>query len=571
MHLKSFFFLLVAGISFNNILYAQDLSSVKSAKPFTFHGSLGAGANFYSSNQPFQSQDPFSWNVYGSFTPTTYGVSLPFSFVVTQYSKSYTSPFTQFGISPSYRWIKLHLGYRSISYSPFVFDGQSFLGAGIELTPGKFYFSSFYGRLNKAITEDTTFEKNRMPQYARTGYGFKIGYGNTKQNLSVQFLHAKDDTTSIQRIKDSLTTILPQENTVLGSSWHFLFFKKLTFTGDVAVSLLNRDMSYQRIDTIGYVKVPTFTQKIQPINYSSVLSYSGQSMLTLVLRNLNVSAGYRRIEPDFVSLGVPYMLNDVEMLTGNIATTFFKGRLSVNAMANSQHNNLERMLASELQTKTGNVGINAFVSNHVNLNLNFMGVSVYQKNGLLQIPDSIRMNQLMWNATLSPVFTFSNQRHQQTVSASFNYTDLNDKNPTTSSQSSTQSIAASLNYSLFFNKGFWGINSTEMYSEYKQLNNTYQSVGMNGGIMLQLLKQHNLSIQGTAGYFLNKSMSGTVGNNTTFSFNTSYSQKKNSFGIYLSYILTPPVNLNPLNVVYHVPIAVNSRNFTGGINYGFHF
>ena len=77
------------------------------------------------------------------FVPSIYGLSLPFSFNVSQYSESYEDPFTQFGISPSYKWAKLHLGYRSIQFSPFVFDGQNFLGAGVELNPGSILLSFF--------------------------------------------------------------------------------------------------------------------------------------------------------------------------------------------------------------------------------------------------------------------------------------------------------------------------------------------------------------------------------------------------------------------------------------------
>src|SRR3546814_13424720 len=92
---------------------------------------------------------------------------MPFSFVVTQYTNSYTQPFSQFGISPSYKWAKLHLGYRNISFSPLLFDGQSFLGGGIELAPKGFYFGAFYGKLNKAISEDTTNMARLQPEYAR--------------------------------------------------------------------------------------------------------------------------------------------------------------------------------------------------------------------------------------------------------------------------------------------------------------------------------------------------------------------------------------------------------------------
>src|SRR5580692_12924668 len=118
-------FILLLSVLPVTYIRAQNLDGLKGQKPAIFHGSLGAGADFYNSNEAYPTRPPFAWNVYGSFTPSVYGVSLPFSFVVTQYGKSYASPFTQLGISPSYKWVKLHLGYRAITFSPLVFAGQS--------------------------------------------------------------------------------------------------------------------------------------------------------------------------------------------------------------------------------------------------------------------------------------------------------------------------------------------------------------------------------------------------------------------------------------------------------------
>jgi hypothetical protein len=552
-------------------LRAQDVSNLKGKEAVSFHGSIGAGMDFYHSNETYPTRDPFAWNVYGSFAPTIYGFSLPFSFLITQYSKSYTQPFTQFGISPSYKWIKLHLGYRSIAFSPLVFDGQSFLGGGVELSPKGFYFGAFYGRLNKAVDEDTSFNQTLAPQYARTGYGIKIGVGSLKNNVSIMVFHAKDDSGSITRVYDSLTTILPQENSVAGASWRFTFFRHLVFTGDIAGSLLNRDQSYQQIDSIGYYKIPMLVQKLMPINYSSVFSYSGQAQLSLLLKNTNLSAGYRRIQPDFVSLGVPYMLNDLEMINGNIGTSLNHGRISVNAAYNSQHNNLSHMLSSTLVTRTGNLALNTFVDQHLNVNLNVTGVQVYQRNGLLVLSDSVRMNQLMFTATLSPSLNFSDEHRQHTIGASFSYTDLDDHNPVTSAQTGGNNFSTSLNYALFFSQVYWGLNFTVLYSQYGQLENKYESAGLNVGANAQFLKAHNLVMQGSVGYFLNHDTGSPTGNNTTFSFNTNYGMQNHSLGIYLNYILTPPVNLNPLNAINHVPYAVNTKNLAGGVMYAYHF
>src|SRR5579872_596275 len=166
---------------------SQDLGSFAGGKALVIHGSLGAEADFYRSNESYPTRPPFAWNINGSLTPVLYGVNLPFSFVVTQYGKSYASPFTYIGISPSYKWVKLHLGYRTMLFSPLVFAGQSFLGGGIELSPKGFYFGGWYGLLNKAVQEGTSFAHPIEPQYRRIGYGFKFGIGSPKNNVSISF------------------------------------------------------------------------------------------------------------------------------------------------------------------------------------------------------------------------------------------------------------------------------------------------------------------------------------------------------------------------------------------------
>ena len=138
-------------IALANPVQAQELSNIGKQKPVTVNGSLGGSTSFYHSNETVATRPAFSWNLYGNFTPTVYGVALPFSFVVNQYSKSYSQPFTQFGLSPTYKWAKLHLGYRSIQFSPMTFDGQSFRGLGLELTPKLFRFATFYGKLNRKV------------------------------------------------------------------------------------------------------------------------------------------------------------------------------------------------------------------------------------------------------------------------------------------------------------------------------------------------------------------------------------------------------------------------------------
>ena len=79
-------------------------------------------------------------------------------------------------------------------------------------------------------------------------------------------------------------------------------------------------------------------------------------------------------------------------------------------------------------------------------------------------------------------------------------------------------------------------------------------------------------LQANAGYFVNEASDSPTGNNTTFNFSANFSPNRHHrFGLSTSYTMTPPVNLNPLNEIDKVPYAVNSKLFSGSINYTYKF
>lgn len=554
--------------------YGQDIASLGSKKPFEIHGSVGGGMNFFASNEDYATRDPFAWNTHASLTLSIYGIAVPLSFSMTQFSKSYSTPFSRFGMSPTYKWAKLHLGYRTLSFSPFVFDGQSFLGTGIELHPHNFYFAAFYGRLNSAISEDTTADRRIEPRYGRHGYGFKVGLKNEKKELTLEYLRAYDDVASIQRYEGSTYSLAPQSNNVVGTTWRFKLFDKLDFRGNFAASLWNQDLHYAVLDSIGDTKIASFVKEVAPLTYSSVFNWSGQAQMGMNLKQLNASVGYRRVQPDFKSLGVPYMLDDVEMINANVGSSLLQGKLSLNADFNTQRNNLNKMLSSKLVSSTGTLSANAFINSHFTVTAMATGAEVFQKDGLLELTEDTRMNQFMFTFMLSPLLNFTDGDRHHSLSNNVSYTRLNDKNPTTSPFTNGRNLNLSSQYALQFMQKFMGLSGGVQYSSYQQKESSYSSLSLNAGANAQLLESRALSVQGNTGYMINKASESATGNNITFSLNSSYRLQKNcSFGMHMSYIITPPVNLDPLDKVRidRIPYAVNSRIFSGGVSFNYSF
>ena len=176
----------------------QDISTIKQANPIAVKGSLSLRSVLFNSSRPNPYRKPFSWYINGNPVLILYGNPVPLTITIGEQQRSFRQPFNRIGLSPYYKWVKVHLGYRNLNFSSFGLAGHTVLGAGVELTPGKFYFGYMHGRFNKAVKNDTTFSPTtfQTPAYARYGTAVKLGFGSSKNNAAVTFLRAGDHVTN---------------------------------------------------------------------------------------------------------------------------------------------------------------------------------------------------------------------------------------------------------------------------------------------------------------------------------------------------------------------------------------
>ena len=99
---------------------AQDLATIGQQKPVTLTGSLDLRTVLYDySGSITARRKPFSYVLSGRPTLNIYGMAVPLEFVLSEQDRAVRQPFNQFGVSPTYKWITAHAGYRNISFSPF--------------------------------------------------------------------------------------------------------------------------------------------------------------------------------------------------------------------------------------------------------------------------------------------------------------------------------------------------------------------------------------------------------------------------------------------------------------------
>lgn len=449
-----------------NSLFAQDLSSIKTQKPVTVRGSLSTTANLYSITGKESARDPFNYMMAGNVDVSIYGLSLPFSFMYSGQNLSYAQPFNRFGISPQYKWMKVHLGYRSMNYSSFTLAGHSFLGAGVELNPGLLRLSGVYGRFKQKTIPNTANPIDTLFAPTRKGYSFKVGVGNQANYFDLIFLSIADDSLSVN-MPTAGTMKMPQANTVLGTHFRFKLAKSIVWETEGAVSLLTKNTSDQLLSDIDNALIQRLSGTLN-LNASSEYSTAWNSSLMYSAKLYSVGLQYRRIAPNFQSFGAYYFNTDIENFTVTGKISALKRKLNLNGNIGLQRDNLRKNKASSSARVISMANASYNSGKVFSVNGSFSNYSINQQAGRLPLNDTIKLYQTNRNISLMPMLTFNKGTLQQVIQLNAMLTNMIDHNPNTAANSEVSSKVAMINYFVNHSKlegSFMvGLNYTSMTS-----------------------------------------------------------------------------------------------------------
>ena len=331
--------LLALGLGASLPGHTQDLGAIGSAKPISISGSFSSSNIFYSSWGAESRRDPFSYFLSGSLNLSVYGWSVPLSVNYSNQQTTFHQPFNQYGLSPTYKWATAHLGWRSMNFSSYTLAGHAFLGAGVELNPGKWRVAAMYGRLNKGVEYDTTEQANSTPTYERYGYGAKVGYGSATDYVDVIVFKAQDDPGSITAPPEELN-VLPGENLVFGINVAKRLLKRVSFTGEWASSAYTRDVRASQASPLASSIYQNLGNLFTP-RTSSAYHQAYKGTLHYVGSQYGLQLGYERIDPGYQTMGAYFFNNDTENITVGGNTQLLDSKLTLAVQTGVQRNNLD--------------------------------------------------------------------------------------------------------------------------------------------------------------------------------------------------------------------------------------
>ncbi|MCR8556235.1 hypothetical protein KXD93_01195 [Mucilaginibacter sp. BJC16-A38] len=518
----------------NFAVKAQDVSQLGAQKPFVINGTFGIGLGTYSASGIDPREHSFSYLFSGAPVISIYGVSFPFSIVVSDQQRGFRQPFNQYGISPTYKWVTLHLGWQSIQWSEFTMAGYNLLGAGVELNPGKLRLGFVYGRFNKAIEETSVQPLSfQTPAYLRTGYSARVGYGTDRNHLDFTFLNIKDDANSLKNIAAIPADLRPAENVALGIDSRWSFLSHFVWSFEVAGSIYTRDKLSDTLDL--HLEKLNFLKKMITINASTQLLTAAKTSIDYQNKNYNVGLQYRRIDPDYKSMGAYYFETDVANYTVQGGWRLLKNQVQLTGSLGFQQDNIRHDKAYTSHRDISSLGV-SYNSIKYGIDLRYSNYGVTQDRGLNPVIDTFRVARTNYNVNAMLRYSIPDTLISHNFILIGNIQSLVDLNHFTSGQNETNSKTANLAYQLAFNKSAFSINTNFSYTIADIVKIHTIIYGPSFGIGKQL-DNGKLGLNASFTYQLQRNNSIDAGNVINGAVNGSYRfSKRDGVNLSLSYL-----------------------------------
>ena len=394
-----------------------------------FGSSIRATATAYQISGQENRQEPFSYFLHGTPRLTIKGFDIPVSFIISNHQRSIQQPFNRFGIAPEYKWVKAYLGYNTMALSKYTFSSRQFLGAGVELKPGKLRLAALYGRLQKAVREDSTetetnsyLLRQSLPRFERRAFGGKLGFGTEESFVDLVGMKAFD--VMGEDDPEDTINVRPQENVALGIRSQLKITKELQLKFDLASSVYTRDTASAEhelsngLSWIGNI--------LQPRQSTQVL-FAGEAGIAYKKPTWGLQLNYKRIDPDFKSMGLYYLQSDISQWTIAPNVNLLNKTLRIRGQVGIQKDNLyeTRLATSKRVITSATVQWNQ--SRTFQIGAFYTNFGLTQTPGLKALTDSTRISQVNGSYGLSPslLFAGSTWQHQLFGTISFNKLTFN--------------------------------------------------------------------------------------------------------------------------------------------------
>lgn len=403
---------------------AQDLGNISDIPVLKASGGVGFNTMYTNTNDTTNQRDPFFWQFQANLNLNLLGIiDAPFSLVLNSQENTVNQPAlpTQFGISPNYKAVTGHFGYRTMRFSEYSLGGLMFLGAGVEVKPKDHWLSGsmMYGRFSEALQP---VEGTGLGKYERRGYGIRLNAGDNQNYVSLIGFRARDDSSSVdtRRLEEDLA---PEDNLI----WAILAGKQLgrfSINAEYTTSAITRDT---RNDDVLFNDF-TYYNNLGGLFYANATTVVRSAIVlntNLAMDWYNVKFAYRRVAPDFRSLGATSLNDDLEEISGGLGFQLFESKVSVNGDLGVQRNNLDKTAAEGIRKLVTSFNVFWMASQKLNFNASYSNFNSNTVRTATIDSDTLEFFQVSSNGSFMTTYQLS-QTTPQSIVFNANYQEATD-------------------------------------------------------------------------------------------------------------------------------------------------
>ena len=425
--------------------------------PIYLTGTLSASFSLYDASGRPDAREPSSWMLRGAPTLHLFGVDVPLSLTLTEQDRIFRQPLNRLGAHPRLGGMTGHLGYSSLSWSPFSLAGQSILGLGLEGKSGAFDFGAIGGRLRREV-EATEVEGvgNVAPVYRRLGYALRFGVSHDDLHLGLIVVRGADDENSLS-VQPSSTVVTPQENLVVSAVGHWSLDDRWSLDCELAQTAYTDDKRSDR-QTDGYDKILLQTfGALMPRRTATRQSQALSAKLGWQEDRGGIDVSYRRIDPGYRSMGAYYFNADLENVTIEPKLKLSDGRLRLAGSIGFQHDNLSDEKDLQTTRTIGSGRLDWTPSSTYMANLTYANYSLDQKAGRSALDStSVKIAQSTSNLGVTQSLTRVGTRVSQNAVLIWSRQDMEDR--TVNGSLDASYTAHQLNATYTFTWIPWGLS-----------------------------------------------------------------------------------------------------------------
>ena len=543
LFLKLLCFSLLLAVS--SIAMAQNSEVNTLVDPLTVSGTVGTQITSSWNNADLHYNSPFSTVAYANMIFNVYGISVPMSVNLINVSAEpfrFSKPNFTINFRPTWKKFTFYLGTACMNFSNYTYNGISFDGVGLEYRGKKFRFGGFYGNFDHATTFRTELDNRdaitfladsllgmnnvaytTYPTFKRKAYAAHIAVGSLRNYVDLSLLHAADDLNSLPSqwylynvysstdidtlLIERDSTIKGKENLALGLRGHFTIGPWVMFESNLGASLFTPDITREEIVIGGEDEGAALADKIMGkirnsglynVRYGSELRFAGDALVNVNVKPVSATLSYRFVQPDYTSLGANGFNQNAQTFGGRLSSYLFDNTAFLSLNAYLQRDNLDKKQLYMNQVGSYTLNWTNYFGENVALAMLYNGVTQKQLDGLMQVPEAIRINQIAHSFDISPSYTLSLE-NDHTFSFDFNVVQNKNRNKQMEGMSfDVTTTSFGLGYEVYLNNPRISLDANYDYSLSRSPGNNYNSHCLSGGITNIFIKKKDLVLTGNA-------------------------------------------------------------------------